>query len=489
MKKLIALAVATSLLTACGGGSSNTTPTTPTTPAAKVGGTAIDGYITGGVAYIDYNFNGKLDAGEPSAITGDKGTFDITPTGQYADCADYAPVMIDVPVGAIDSDFGEVTEAYQLVHPPVFATPGYEDTRNTTPLTTLVWNSISRELQGDDSIKNCADLKANVGLRESIGKRVEQQAWNIAHRYGITVDELYSDFIAEGNDKVHQLAIDIVPSLQKSFEETKTLSDANPNANYVGVEYYLGRWDWQTQALDNKWYREEYVYSDNGWTREIAEYAEDLTTKIAVIFKADATVNSDNTSGVSYEMLREYDLIGTQGHCSVNEYIKQARIFDGGELVGNTGTLYGVRNLANGDVADISECDGFDFISNIDSRMLLTNSQTGEMSEHLYFGTGLVGYDNLLNLSDTYQNLGTSDFAPISVIPTDFNDDGDYGADIWLRSKFTENAEGLQVLLTRNNSGKWTRSTTQVSGIHTIECSNDGSVWTEAETLRQCSEM
>jgi len=488
MKKLISLAITASLLTACGGSSSDSS-TTPVSPTAKVRGTAIDGYITGGTAYMDYNFNGRLDTDEPSTITDNKGAFNIVPTGKYVDCADYAPVIVDVPVGAVDSDSGEIKEAYQLVYPPVFATVSDEATRNTTPLTTLIWNAISRELQGDDSIANCADLKADTTRQDDISKRVNQQAFNIAKRYGITVDELYSDYIAEGNDQVHQLAVAIVPSLQKSFEETKTLSDANPKANYASVEYYLGRWDWQAQALDNKWYREERVYRDDSWSVETAEYAEDLTTKLAVIFKANSRINSDNTSGMSYEMLREFDLNGTQGHCTINEYIKQARIFKDGELVGNEGTLYGIRNLANGDVADIAACDSFDFATNVNARTLLTNSQTGEMSEHLYFDAGLVGYDHLIDLSNTYQNLSESDFNAISIIPTDFNDDGAYGSDYWMLSKYTESAEATKVLLTRSSNSVWTRTTTQASGIQTIECSKDGSTWTEAATLRQCSEI
>lgn len=292
MKKLISLAITASLLTACGSSSSGSSET-PTPSTVKIGGTAIDGYITGATAYMDYNFNGRLDTDEPSAITDDKGAYSIVPTGKYIECTDYAPVIIDVPVGAIDSDSGEITEAYQLIYPPVFATVNDETTRNTTPFTTLIWNSISRELQGDDSIANCADLKADTSRQEDISKRVKQQAFNIAKRYGITVDELYSDYIADGNDEVHKLAIAIVPSLQKSFEETKTLSDANPKANYASVEYYLGRWNWQAQALDNKWYREERVYSDDGWSVETAEYAEDLTTKLAVVFKANSKISSD----------------------------------------------------------------------------------------------------------------------------------------------------------------------------------------------------
>lgn len=499
-KTIIALSVSVVLLSACSGSEGNGGNSGSTAQANPINGTAIDGYITGGTAFIDYNYNGKLDAGEPSAVTGEKGAFDITPTGEFATCADYAPVIIDVPVGAIDSDFGPVTEAYQMVHPPVFATPGREDTRITTPLTTLVWNSISRELQ-TAGIQNCNDVKDKEAMRNDISTRVSQQEWRIANRYSITVDELYSDFIETGNTRVHQLAVDVVPTLQKSFEETKLLSDANPNAFYTAVEYYLGRWDEEAQAYDDKWYREESVYTAAGWTRLTEEYNEDLVTKIGVVYEAKNVEYTNNTNGIKYELLREFETGSSNNRCSVNEYITQAPIVeeqtreneDGTTYtvtvaVDNTGTIYGIRNLASGVVTNPIDCTNYDYATHVTNRMLLTDDNAGESSEHMYFGTNLVGYDSLIGLGQNYDTLTSSELDAISNIPTDFNDDGYYGADRWARNKSTTDATGNQTLLIKDSDGVYARLITQTNGIQTVECSSDtGNTWIKVDNLSQCS--
>lgn len=498
--KTILAAIITTLLVGCGSGGSGDNGGNTGTPAASFGGKAIDGYITGGTAFIDYNYNGKLDAGEPSAITGDKGTFELTPTGELATCADYAPVIIDVPVGAIDSDFGPVTEAYKMVHPPVFATPGHTDTRITTPLTTVVWSSISGELIAD-GVTDCSDVAKNEVMRADIERRVDQQEWQVAHRYGVTIEDLYSDFIESGDTALHQLAVDIVPMLQKSFEETKTLEDTYPNANYVSVEYFIGRWDEEAMAMDTKTYREETVYTLLGWEKLTEEYSENLETNLGIVYDAENIEHVDNKVGVKYELLREFETGTNNNRCSVNEYIVQAPVIEkqtrtdgeGNEytvdvVVANGGTVYGVRNLSSNTVVDTAECSTFDYATNVTNRMLLTDDGATESSEHMYFGTNLVGYDHLIGLDTTYQNVDTSDLDIISVIPTDFNDDGFYNADRWTRTRNTKDDAGTQTLLIKDSDGNLSKLTTAANGIQTIECSQDsGNTWTTVGNLSECS--
>ncbi|WP_256384638.1 hypothetical protein [Photobacterium toruni] len=71
----IALAISsTLLLSACGGGGSDSDNTSSTHHHQ---GKAIDGYVVGATVYLDLNYNNKLDAGEPNAITTAGGDFDI----------------------------------------------------------------------------------------------------------------------------------------------------------------------------------------------------------------------------------------------------------------------------------------------------------------------------------------------------------------------------------------------------------------------------
>ncbi|MGY5382342.1 hypothetical protein [Vibrio metschnikovii] len=120
---LLSVAISSAILLGCGGGSESNTnsPTTPIKdePTAVLRGIAIDGYLTGARAFIDYNFNGQWDEHEPFAVTAENGQFQFMPN-ELAACWRFAPLIIDVPVGAHDSDHGVVTEAYQLSAPPQF---------------------------------------------------------------------------------------------------------------------------------------------------------------------------------------------------------------------------------------------------------------------------------------------------------------------------------------------------------------------------------
>ncbi|WP_422381673.1 extracellular solute-binding protein [Marinicellulosiphila megalodicopiae] len=77
-------------------------------------GVVADGYLQGAKACLDMNLSGRCDDGEPFAITGAGGDFDLdVAIGNE----DKFPVVVEVPIGAIDSDYGEVTQGYTLSAP------------------------------------------------------------------------------------------------------------------------------------------------------------------------------------------------------------------------------------------------------------------------------------------------------------------------------------------------------------------------------------
>ena len=132
-KALLVTIITTSLI-ACGGGGSSSaessavTPPTPTpVELTKISGMAIDGYIVGATIFMDLNFNGVHDDGEPSAETveptEDNPSWVIEIPEVHEDCGQYVPLITHVPVGAIDLDDPEnsIIEAYDLVIPPSFA--------------------------------------------------------------------------------------------------------------------------------------------------------------------------------------------------------------------------------------------------------------------------------------------------------------------------------------------------------------------------------
>ncbi len=71
--KLISIALIAGGLTACGGGGGGSTSARSSNKTLQ--GVAIDGYISGATAFLDINYNGVLDEGEPSSITDDEGSW------------------------------------------------------------------------------------------------------------------------------------------------------------------------------------------------------------------------------------------------------------------------------------------------------------------------------------------------------------------------------------------------------------------------------
>ena len=103
-------------------------------------------------------------------------------------------------MGAIDLDDPEnsIIEAYDLVIPPSFALRNDQDLLNVTPLTTVIWNSVEQELYASGTELSCESIIENQQLRQDIEQRLIDQEIRVAQRYNITVDSLYSDYVANG---------------------------------------------------------------------------------------------------------------------------------------------------------------------------------------------------------------------------------------------------------------------------------------------------
>ena len=110
------------LIAACGGGGTTTSPTT-------LSGKVIDGYITGATVCLDVNSNNACDSGEPSATTASGGAYSlVAPAGVNLNTLH---LLVNVPVGAVDSVSGAVTQAYKMMAPASMPSV-------ITPLTTAI---------------------------------------------------------------------------------------------------------------------------------------------------------------------------------------------------------------------------------------------------------------------------------------------------------------------------------------------------------------
>src|SRR5690606_34420309 len=112
-------------IAACGGGSSSdnsgaVVPVPDPVTTSLLNGKVIDGYVNGATIWLDINGNGIQDEDEPSTVSIEAGDYALELTAAQRECLPYATLYVDVPVGAIDEDSGEVTEAYQMARPAQF---------------------------------------------------------------------------------------------------------------------------------------------------------------------------------------------------------------------------------------------------------------------------------------------------------------------------------------------------------------------------------
>jgi hypothetical protein len=189
-KQWVWVAAVAALAAGCGGGSGGI-GSEPTTLAGKV----IDGYIGGARVCLDINSNLQCDAGEPSAISAADGSYSLN----YSGSVDGMQVLAVVEPGAVDSELGLITKAFDLLAPA-------ENASVVTPLTTLVANEMtSRGI-------NAADA---------------EQA--IKAQFNFSGDLLGQDFVAAGDTDTLKVAQVVAASIAAVKEELQTVarSDAS----------------------------------------------------------------------------------------------------------------------------------------------------------------------------------------------------------------------------------------------------------------------
>lgn len=483
--------VISATLTACGGGSETSTtdkPPTSTTPPivelTKIKGMAIDGYIVGATIFMDLNFNGAHDDGEPSAVTveptEDNPSWIIEIPAVHEDCGQYVPLITHVPVGAIDLDDPDnpIAEAYDLVIPPSFALQTDKDLLNVTPLTTVIWNSVEQELYAGGADLSCESIIDNQQLRQDIEQRLINQGIRVAQRYNITVDSLYSDYVANGNSDLHGLARSLVPGLAKSYADTVTLENANPNADYVFVEYYF---DMENGGgLSSKaWSRREFIQQSPGnWDEAVNAMSGGLQSIGALIYRNQQ--RTSKSTGFETEVAISFN----SGQCTITEYFT--------EFNGDAG--YGLANVAGATDLSWNECYNLDRLTNNTSQLFITKtfysdgSTVKTQSQHQYLKDNEFKLTDMIGANANDLNGGVLSDA-MSHLSLSFEDNYGYDADTWERRDNRYASENFweedQVVHMHNSVDEYTVTTYRPDGTHSKLCGT----WSGGESsLVDCTE-
>jgi hypothetical protein len=471
-KALLATLISTSI-TACGGGSSSSepvavTPTpTPTTsvPAAKtitLTGNVIDGYVIGATVFLDLNFNGLLDDGEPSDVTVDEVPGYTLEAPE--NCGQYVPLVTHVPVGAIDLDFPDtqIEEEYYMTTAPLFLLKTDETMKHVTPLTTLVWSEIESVLSAEGVDLSCASIINNQELRKDIEVRLGEQERRVATRYNITVDSLYSDYIADANTELHGLAQSLVPGLVKSYADTVTLEAARPDASIKFVEYFF------KDALSistETWSRREFIQTSPG---NFDDMVNAMTNGLATIGTVEAayTARTSITNGIKLVLKTTFE----ENQCTETEKFSELT---------TDGVAYGLTNRAYMQDSTWASCQEIDTVEyNIGQEhstdIYFNADGTGSRStysSHSFLGDNVAIRTELIGAttSDFVDGFLSSILAGYSLA---FEDTADMGADFWFRAttEFPDSGDIAQFLYSHNSVDLYKVLTVKVDGTRTRQC-------------------
>ncbi|MDX2320392.1 MAG: hypothetical protein QNK26_07315 [Moritella sp.] len=460
-RSLLCLAIG-SLLAGCGGGGgSDSDSSSSGGVATTMSGKVIDGYITGATVYLDLNFNNQRDENEPFTVTKSEGDFDLTVPASYQKCSQYVPVVVDVPVGAVDSDAPNIPidEAYSMVFPPSFALSADKDLLNLTPLTTVLWSEVEKELRGDNPKGlSCELIIADQKLRMDIGNKLIEQGKRIAGHYQVTVDELYGDYVAANQTELHDLAKELVPGLKKSYAETVKLKQENPNADIVWVDYYLAR-------EDKTWYRHQVILTAGGsLNSETHLVSDDLQTKDALIAQGEMLTTVRDGIDITKRINLSLNSNDDKFKCYFDE-IFATRSSE-------------VMNSIDVEVGDWSECKNAHIADTVTQTLKTKDYQDNvliRVSEHRYLPENDSTLRHLIGSAVTVTKEQINDVRGV-ILDTDFDSDEDYGADNWTHIKYAlgnskdKNARVVTYRHNLENAWKWQRVTYYENGKITNEC-------------------
>jgi hypothetical protein len=113
-------------------------------------------------------------------VSTESGNYTFEFTEAQASCVPYSTMYVDVPVGAMDEDLGEVMEAYQMSFPPTTKILSVDELRNISPLTSVIWNQLKKKIKGTGKNNiSCEDLKKDIQLRNSLKQEIEYVMLNL----------------------------------------------------------------------------------------------------------------------------------------------------------------------------------------------------------------------------------------------------------------------------------------------------------------------
>ena len=357
----------------------------------KLTGKVIDGYVTGATVFADFNYNGTLDQDEPSAVSTANGKYELGLTVEQERCAAYAPLVVNVPVGAIDEDLGMVKEAYRMVLPPKLKPLSLDEAQNISPLTSLIWNvvwpQIVRQLAGAAS---CSSLRQNQIAIQQTSALISGAINDVVKTYGVTESQLYEDYVASMNGRSKAIATGTVPILAKSLADTLSLRQKYPTARHVQVLYLKGSSLDNDGAYPDAWYRQTYVFDVKVTYFSMVKVSDDLRSDLRTIILGERTSYPQPTGTVAQSFEFESRRGDASPYSCDSKEIFQTRA---------GGKSYEIVNLVSKSAVSFEDCAISSFANEAYGRYIFVDNVQYMFSQR--------PFDGLNDWFDFLQNLST----------------------------------------------------------------------------------
>ncbi|WP_298443823.1 hypothetical protein [uncultured Ferrimonas sp.] len=470
IKRILPLAIAAALV-GCGGGGGGSD-----TPAAAAMGKVIDGYVSGATVFLDMNGNGQLDGAEPRTVSTEGGDYRLELSTKQQQCAQYVPIVVDVPVGAEDEDLGPVEDAYQMVIAPPLQTLSDEYLVNVTPLTSLVWQTVQQELYKESAFigDSCDALLADAAKRERLATLLADATAYVVDHYNIAADKIAADYIADNDQAAYDTAQAVVKGLQASLKGTVALQELHPQ-KHVSVNFARFSALDAEEAYPLAWYRTSYISDNSGSQYEHMKMNDALTVAQRLIISDEIEKGlfdgGDFLQSIIYQSRGGDD---SDYNCDLSEQMSF--------MV--AGKQYTISNLEDaGDTGSIDACQLQDFAS-ADSRYLFVNYEQGETrfsAQYIFFSDGnpFSIAPEAINFPETASKLNLTELAAeIANLPYGWDDGQSVPYDVsrWVKSKTYPHGDD-EYRDQQNSDGEWTRTITYANGTHEQQCSDDGQSW------------
>jgi len=377
----------------------------------------IDGYISGANVFIDINWNLTQDANEPSAYEDVENQLYYFEESQFSGidnwtipCSQRRPRVAEIPVGANDSERGEITSAYNLYYFPYFGSGSGgiqgEYRANVTPLTSLFFGYIDN-LLGDGSI---SDIEGCGAAADSIANRVLSEVDDVLRqlddRFEIDVYSFYDDFIANNDQTLQNFGEQVVDFLQvtnsvsflleneyginlRTALDTRLVESILKQENFETVKFHLFSDSPQEELVDGFFTYNIYMFADviadaDGNLLDSNNNPYELNIdnlKLNTTFKIRNVIHSyENIFGDTKVLFEQHETSanGTEWHIDFGTFVMDEDLI---RISKNTSERYIRNSLQNGLMVGIHNVDNayFDY----DFERIFSTRDPGEL-ETLY---------------------------------------------------------------------------------------------------------